>query len=96
MRELLECNHVRDVPNCALKLIEFLQLGKLEKGSLSPLSKYLSCNSCWFTAKTKKLHLKEMMTFKYELETTYGTAIWANLITTAYVVITIDLANLSA
>ena len=37
-----------------LKLMELLQLGKLEKGALTTLSKYKSRNDRWFTAKEKK------------------------------------------
>ena len=37
-----------------LKLMELLQLGKLQKAALTTLSKYKSCNDRWFTAKDKK------------------------------------------
>ena len=42
------------ISNEALNLIEFLQIGKLEKGAVSTSSKFKSRNDRWFTAKQKK------------------------------------------
>jgi hypothetical protein len=50
---LLQTTQVKDVGHAALKLIEMLQLGKLDKGALltSGDAKYKMLIGCWFSAK---------------------------------------------
>ena len=47
-KDLLRCNGVADVASGAFKLVQLLQLGKLEKGSLDTSAKYNSRNGRWF------------------------------------------------
>jgi hypothetical protein len=50
---LLQITQVEDIGHAALKLIEMLQLGKLDKGALltSGDAKYKTLIGCWFSAK---------------------------------------------
>ena len=50
----MRCHNIGDVGVCALKLVQLLQLGKLEKGAVSTSSKYNSRNGRWFSQKSKK------------------------------------------
>ena len=50
----LGCDDVTSACGCALNLIEFLQLGKTEKGALTIASKHNSRNGRWFGQKPKK------------------------------------------
>ena len=50
-KELLRCNDIGNVQSTAFDLVQLLQLGKLEKGSLSSASKYNSRNGRWFSQK---------------------------------------------
>ena len=47
------CNDINDVSGCALKLVQLLQLGKLESGSITLASKHNSRNGRWFSQKSK-------------------------------------------
>ena len=49
---LLQTTQVEDVGHAALKLIEMLQLGKLDSGALSTSgdAKYKMLIGCWFSA----------------------------------------------
>ena len=52
-KALLMCNDINDVSGCALKLVQLLQLGKLESGAITLASKHNSRNGCWFSQKSK-------------------------------------------
>jgi hypothetical protein len=51
---LVSCNSIDGVGDICLKLVELLQLGKLEQGSVSPASKVNSRNARWFNQKPSK------------------------------------------
>lgn len=50
----MRSNDINDVSNEALKLIELLVLGKLEKGAVTKAAKVKSISERWFNQKTKK------------------------------------------
>ena len=43
-----------EVNVCALKIMELLSLGKLDKGATASVAKYRSSNEMWFNQKQKK------------------------------------------
>ena len=51
LRELIKSDTIKDVNRLALKLIQLLQLEKIEQGSMSPAAKYTSLTVCWFGTK---------------------------------------------
>ena len=53
---LLTCNGIGDVGNASLKVVQLLQLGKLEKGSVTLDAKHNSRNGRWFSQKAAAVH----------------------------------------
>ena len=53
LKELLICDSIDEVDVCALKLMELLSLGKLDKGATASVEKYKSRNETWFNQKQK-------------------------------------------
>ena len=51
---MLGCNHIISIGFHAMELMEFLQLGKLDKGLVSIQGNYTSLTSLWFRYKYKK------------------------------------------
>jgi len=54
LQALLETTHIPSMGGRILKIMELMQLGKVEKGSLLPDGKFTSLNARWFGAKKKK------------------------------------------
>ena len=52
-KELLICDSLDEVNVCALKPMELLSLGKLDKGATYSIAKYRSRNKRWFNQKQK-------------------------------------------
>ena len=52
-KELLLCDSLDEVNVCALKLIELLSIGKLDKGATASAENYKSRNERWFNQKQK-------------------------------------------
>ena len=50
---MISCNNVPSLGPHTLKLMELMQLGKIEKFSLLPVIKYKSLSACWFGTKKK-------------------------------------------
>ena len=53
-KKLLLCNDINEVCSYALNLVQTLQLGKLEKGTVSSAAKFKSRDQRWFTVNNKK------------------------------------------
>jgi hypothetical protein len=51
---MLQCEKIADIGSHALKIMELLQLGKIEKGAMSMEGKYKSLNARWFGCKHSK------------------------------------------
>ena len=51
---MLVYSNITSIGLYAMKIIELLKLGKIEKGSVSSHGKYTSLYSRWFRSKTKK------------------------------------------
>ena len=45
------CNYIGNVSQCALDLVQLLQLGRLEKGAITNSAQYNSRNGRWFSQK---------------------------------------------
>ena len=45
---MLACENITSIGLYAMKIMELLQLGKIEKGSVSAQIKYTSLSSHWF------------------------------------------------
>jgi len=56
---MLECEKIDAIGMQALKVMELLQLGKMEKGSISSKGRYRSLNARWFGCKMKKSSAQE-------------------------------------
>ena len=54
MTALIDSKELGEVASAAFNLIQFLQLGKLESGSIASESKYMSRPERWFRAKPAK------------------------------------------
>ena len=54
LKALLGSQHIPSIGTRVLKIMELLQLGKIEQGSLLPDAKYTSLNARWFGSKKKK------------------------------------------
>ncbi len=50
---MLECEKIDEIGMQALMIMESLQLGKMEKGSISSEGRYKSLNVQWFGCKKK-------------------------------------------
>lgn len=50
-RTLLKCTSIQEINEHVLSLIQLLQMGKIEQGSLSSAAKYKSLQARWFSAK---------------------------------------------
>jgi len=53
-KDMLRCANIDDVSFVALKVLQLLQLGKLEKGAVTTSSKYKSLKERWFSQKAKE------------------------------------------
>ena len=51
---MLQCEKIEEIGVHALKIMELLQLGKMEKGSITSDGRYRSLNARWFGCKVKK------------------------------------------
>ncbi|KAL9188604.1 hypothetical protein ACHAXT_006982 [Thalassiosira profunda] len=59
LKALLSSEHIPSIGSRVLKIMQLLQLGKIEKGSLLPDGKYTSLNARWFGCKKKKATTEE-------------------------------------
>jgi hypothetical protein len=51
-KEMLRGDHsISDIGDCAMRVMEYAQLGKIEKGSVSSEGKFKSLHGRWFNAK---------------------------------------------
>jgi hypothetical protein len=53
-KAMLQCEKIDNIGSHALKIMELLQLGKIEKGAMSMEGKYKSLNARWFGCKHSK------------------------------------------
>ena len=51
---MLQCEKIEEIGVHALKIMELLQLGKMEKGSITSDGRYRSLNARWFGCKVKR------------------------------------------
>eukprot|EP00956_Cyclotella_meneghiniana_P011701 scaffold16470_cov61-Cyclotella_meneghiniana.AAC.12 len=51
---MLQCEKIEEIGVRALKIMELLQLGKMEKGSITSDGRYRSLNARWFGCKVKR------------------------------------------
>ena len=54
-KALTECTYLNHIGVCALKVLQLIQLGKVEKGAISIFSKVSSRHGRWFSQKEKSV-----------------------------------------
>jgi hypothetical protein len=54
LKLMLQCEKIEEIGVQALKIMELLQLGKMEKGSITSDGRYRSLNARWFGCKAKR------------------------------------------
>ena len=72
---LLTSEGLHDVSSSALNLVQLIQLGKLEQGAITTLSKFKSRNESWFNqskTKTTVLTTRRVTLFAKKLSTYSG------------------------
>ena len=60
-RALVRCTELNEIGDCALKMVQLIQMGKVENGAMSMTSKVNSRHGRWFGQKKKSVLIGDNM-----------------------------------